>query len=101
MGSAYALRQSFLHNRLGGLQVLLPGTDEWKYVKVGQYHRFSWRVCLFTYLLANARACNLQPRRRDGDIQCWYLALESSPGRVSLYAGRHFPQLILPPESHS
>ncbi|KAI9448423.1 Clavaminate synthase-like protein [Lactarius indigo] len=24
---------SFLHNRLGGLQVLPPGTDEWKYVK--------------------------------------------------------------------
>ncbi|KAH9041817.1 Clavaminate synthase-like protein [Lactarius hengduanensis] len=24
---------SFLHNRLGGLQFLLPGTDEWKYVK--------------------------------------------------------------------
>ncbi|KAH8999507.1 hypothetical protein EDB92DRAFT_2111485 [Lactarius akahatsu] len=24
---------TFLHNRLGGLQVLPPGTDEWKYVK--------------------------------------------------------------------
>ncbi|THH21407.1 hypothetical protein EW146_g128 [Bondarzewia mesenterica] len=24
---------TFLHNRLGGLQVLLPGTDTWKYVK--------------------------------------------------------------------
>ncbi|EIN05629.1 Clavaminate synthase-like protein [Punctularia strigosozonata HHB-11173 SS5] len=24
---------SFLHNRLGGLQVLTPGTDEWQYVK--------------------------------------------------------------------
>jgi isopenicillin N synthase-like dioxygenase len=34
--SAYAGRQSFLHNRLGGLQVLPPGTDEWKYVKVGR-----------------------------------------------------------------
>ena len=34
-GSAYATRQSFLHNRLGGLQVLPPGTDEWKHVKVG------------------------------------------------------------------
>ncbi|KAH9041818.1 Clavaminate synthase-like protein [Lactarius hengduanensis] len=30
---AYSARQSFLHNRLGGLQVLPPGTDEWKYVK--------------------------------------------------------------------
>jgi isopenicillin N synthase-like dioxygenase len=26
--------QSFLHNRLGGLQVLVPGTDSWQYVKV-------------------------------------------------------------------
>lgn len=24
---------SFLHNRLGGLQVLVPGTDEWQYVR--------------------------------------------------------------------
>lgn len=27
--------QSFLHNRLGGLQVMVPGTEEWQYVKVG------------------------------------------------------------------
>jgi isopenicillin N synthase-like dioxygenase len=26
--------QSFLHNRLGGLQVLVPGTEKWQYVKV-------------------------------------------------------------------
>ncbi|KAJ7252293.1 hypothetical protein C8J57DRAFT_1351518, partial [Mycena rebaudengoi] len=25
--------QSFLHNRLGGLQVLIPGTEEWQYMK--------------------------------------------------------------------
>ncbi len=34
MASAHSAQQAFLHNRLGGLQVLLPGTDEWKYVKV-------------------------------------------------------------------
>ena len=28
-------RQTFLHNRLGGLQVLPPGSQEWQYVKVG------------------------------------------------------------------
>ena len=28
------LFQSFLHNRLGGLQVLPPGSDKWLYVKV-------------------------------------------------------------------
>ncbi|KAH9054148.1 Clavaminate synthase-like protein [Lactarius vividus] len=33
---------SLLHNRLGGLQFLLPNTDEWKYAKVGQFRiRFS------------------------------------------------------------
>ena len=25
---------SFLHNRLGGLQVMVPGTEQWQYVKV-------------------------------------------------------------------
>jgi isopenicillin N synthase-like dioxygenase len=25
---------SFLHNRLGGLQVLPPGAEEWQYIKV-------------------------------------------------------------------
>lgn len=27
--------QSFLHNRLGGLQVLVPGAEEWQYIRVG------------------------------------------------------------------
>lgn len=31
---AYPFRQTFLHNRLGGLQVLPPGSQEWQYVKV-------------------------------------------------------------------
>lgn len=26
--------QSFLHNRLGGLQVFVPGAESWQYVKV-------------------------------------------------------------------
>jgi hypothetical protein len=26
--------QSFLHNKLGGLQVLVPGTSEWQFIKV-------------------------------------------------------------------
>ena len=30
--------QSFLHNRLGGLQVLPPGSEEWQYVKVRIFH---------------------------------------------------------------
>ena len=31
---AYPYPQSFLHNRLGGLQVLPPGSDKWFYIKV-------------------------------------------------------------------
>lgn len=26
--------QTFLHNRLGGLQVMPPGSDKWLYIKV-------------------------------------------------------------------
>ena len=37
------LVQSFLHNRLGGLQVMVPGTSEWQYVKVSC--RVSNRMC--------------------------------------------------------
>ena len=28
---------SFLHNRLGGLQVMVPGTDQWQYVRVRHF----------------------------------------------------------------
>jgi isopenicillin N synthase-like dioxygenase len=28
---------SFLHNRLGGLQVLRPGSEDWQYIKVQLY----------------------------------------------------------------
>ncbi len=38
VGRRYAVTdvafQSFLHNRLGGLQVMVPGTNEWQYVRV-------------------------------------------------------------------
>ena len=36
--------QSFLHNRLGGLQVMVPGTNEWQYVKVSRFGRHSCRT---------------------------------------------------------
>jgi len=34
MLNAAGLVVVFLHNRLGGLQVLVPGTEKWQYVKV-------------------------------------------------------------------
>lgn len=30
--------QSFLHNRLGGLQVFVPGAESWQYVKARRLH---------------------------------------------------------------
>ena len=35
---SYVRHQSFLHNRLSGLQVLPPGSDRWLYVKVRNVH---------------------------------------------------------------
>lgn len=35
---------SFLHNRLGGLQVLVPGTEQWQYIKVSHFSRFTIRL---------------------------------------------------------
>lgn len=29
--------QTFLHNRLGGLQVMPPGSDNWQYIKVSSF----------------------------------------------------------------
>lgn len=29
--------QTFLHNRLGGLQVMPPGSDKWQYIKVSSF----------------------------------------------------------------
>lgn len=71
--------QTILHPRLGGLQVLPPGSSEWLYVKVRSvvYRR---PICslLRRLHLFNA-ACtwlhNLQPRRRDGDMEWWNLAV--------------------------
>lgn len=77
-----SLCQSFLHNRLGGLQVLPPGTTEWKYVKV------SPRLCIYspewlTFVAASSRTCDMQRRRCSFCFQRRYIALQSPPCRVS------------------
>jgi isopenicillin N synthase-like dioxygenase len=43
---------SFLHNRLGGLQVLVPGSEHWQYIKV---HSLSYFGCLRSYFLSRFR----------------------------------------------
>jgi hypothetical protein len=43
---------SFLHNRLGGLQVLVPGSEDWQYIKVYCLGLFG---CLRSYFLSHFR----------------------------------------------
>jgi isopenicillin N synthase-like dioxygenase len=43
---------SFLHNRLGGLQVLVPGSEDWQYIKVYCLGLFG---CLRSYFLSRFR----------------------------------------------
>jgi isopenicillin N synthase-like dioxygenase len=50
---------SFLHNRLGGLQVLVPGAEEWQYIKVG-VHSFHFLALIRSCFPATSRARNLQ-----------------------------------------
>ena len=53
-------RQSFLHNRLGGLQVLPPGHTEWCYVKVIlSYSTLSRRADVYGNT-ASSGPCHLQ-----------------------------------------
>lgn len=48
--------QSFLHNRLGGLQVLAPGTQDWKYIRVRAPPNVPLRVESDTAPLAYSRS---------------------------------------------
>ena len=57
--SRSAFLQTFLHNRvIGGLQVLLPGTEEWRAVKV----RHPWNAVI---LSRNLLLCSRSPVTRS------------------------------------
>ncbi|KAF7331002.1 1-aminocyclopropane-1-carboxylate oxidase [Mycena venus] len=43
---------SFLHNRLGGLQVLVPGSEDWQYIKV---HLWGFSRCVHSYFSSHFR----------------------------------------------
>ena len=52
--------QSFLHNRLGGLQVLPPGSDKWLYVKVtGAHPHIAHTLTSFAQPLPGHGICNV------------------------------------------
>ena len=36
-GLAHVIRKTFLHNRLGGLQVMPPGSQRWLYIRVSSF----------------------------------------------------------------
>ncbi|CAA7263551.1 unnamed protein product [Cyclocybe aegerita] len=62
---------SFLHNRLGGLQVLVPGSDSWQYVKLEAY----------------PGPRHLQRRGRAGHLQGRNSSLEPPPPPSGSQAG--------------
>lgn len=83
---------SFLANRLGGLQVMLPGETEWKYVKVGVYrlvcNHSSPNLSLY---VASSGPCYLQHWRRFESSQWWHTQIKHSPCPVS---GRSYPSSL-------
>ncbi|KAH9065124.1 Clavaminate synthase-like protein [Lactarius deliciosus] len=80
---------SFLHNRLGGLQVLPPGTDEWKYVKPIPGHAICNIGDAMVIFSAGILRSNLHrvvpPPRAQAPFDRWSLVFFTRPGNsVSL-----------------
>ncbi|KAH9041812.1 Clavaminate synthase-like protein [Lactarius hengduanensis] len=74
---------TFLHNRLGGLQVLPPGTDEWKYVKPMPRHAICNLGDVMTILSAGVLRSNLHrvvpPPKAQASFDRWSLAFFTRP----------------------
>lgn len=82
---------SFLHNRLGGLQVMVPGTSHWQYVKPVP----GLAVCnvgdTLTILTGGVLRSNLHrvvpPPREQGNYERWSVVFFTRPGYdVDLHA---------------
>lgn len=93
-----SLSLSFLANRLGGLQVLIPDNDgsKWKYVKVINhvlYFTFSKHNCPCT---AYRRIFHLQYWRHSHYLERWNLEIMYSSRRVSKFqVCRHATYIVL------
>ncbi|TFK62217.1 Clavaminate synthase-like protein [Pluteus cervinus] len=75
---------SFLHNRLGGLQVLVPGCEEWQYVKPIPGHaicNIGDAIALFSggILRSNLHRV-VPPPGAQGDYERWSLVFFTRPG---------------------
>ncbi|KAH9065122.1 Clavaminate synthase-like protein [Lactarius deliciosus] len=74
---------SFLHNRLGGLQFLLPGTDEWKYVKPMPGHAICTIGDVMTIFSAGIFHSNLHrvvpPPKAQASFDRWSLVFFACP----------------------
>ncbi|KAH9037671.1 Clavaminate synthase-like protein [Lactarius pseudohatsudake] len=77
---------SFLHNRLGGLQVLPPGTDEWKYVKPIPGHAICNLGDAMAIFSAGILRSNLHrvvpPPKAQASFERWSLVFFTRPGHL-------------------
>jgi len=75
---------SFLHNRLGGLQVLVPGIDSWQYVKPIPKHAICNVGDALTILSGGILRSNLHrvvpPPGEQGSFPRWSLVYFTRPG---------------------
>ncbi|KAH9054150.1 Clavaminate synthase-like protein [Lactarius vividus] len=76
---------SFSHNRLGGLQVLPPGTDEWRYVKPIPGHAICNIGDAMVIFSAGILRSNLHrvvsPSKAQASFDRWSLVFFTRPGK--------------------
>ncbi|KAI0686222.1 Clavaminate synthase-like protein [Earliella scabrosa] len=75
---------SFLHNRLGGLQVMVPGTEQWQYVKPIPGHAICNLGDAMTIFSGGLLKSNLHrvvpPPGKQGNYTRWSLVFFTRPG---------------------
>ncbi|OBZ65469.1 1-aminocyclopropane-1-carboxylate oxidase [Grifola frondosa] len=77
---------SFLHNRLGGLQVMVPGTDKWQYVKPISGHAICNLGDAMTIFSGGILKSNLHrvvpPPGAQSQYERWSLVYFTRPGNT-------------------
>ncbi|OSD01897.1 Clavaminate synthase-like protein [Trametes coccinea BRFM310] len=75
---------SFLHNRLGGLQVLVPGTSQWQYIKPIPGHAVCNLGDAMAIFSGGILRSNLHrvvpPPKEQGNYERWSLVFFTRPG---------------------
>ncbi|KAH9848648.1 Clavaminate synthase-like protein [Lenzites betulinus] len=79
---------SFLHNRLGGLQVMVPGTSEWQYVRPIPGHAICNLGDAMTIFSGGILRSNLHrvvpPPKEQGYYERWSLVFFTRPGHAAI-----------------